>query len=82
MKIKILGIYEEKGNLRVEAETPYGIENIGLSLESKYLGEDGQPKWKKQVEQLLKLKYGEVTKNMVVPKKEIFKEEKGKEMEI
>ena len=59
MEITILGVYEQKGQLRVEVETPYGKENIGLSLESKYLDpETDKPRWKKEVKELLEKKYG------------------------
>lgn len=59
MEITILNVYEQNGQLRVEVETPYGKENIGLSLQSKYLDpETDKPKWKKEIRELLEKKYG------------------------
>lgn len=36
LKIKVLKVYERDGLLRVETETEYGKDNLGLSLEAKY----------------------------------------------
>ena len=58
MKIKILDVYEFKGQLRVEVEHEYGKENIGLSLDLIYIGDTGQPACNNQVKELLKKKYG------------------------
>lgn len=58
MKIKILKVYEQGNLLRVETECPYGKDNLGLSLDSKYLDFDDVPRWKKEVKKLLELKYG------------------------
>ena len=59
MEIKILEIYEQKNQLRIKVETPYGIDNLGLGLKAKYLDpETDEPKWKKEVCDLLNNKYG------------------------
>lgn len=79
---KILDVYEQNGQLRVEVETEYGIDNIGLSLDAKYLGADGQPKWKSEVKELLEKKYGSREKDKSLPKKQVFKEEVGKKIKI
>lgn len=68
MKIRILKVYEQNNCLRVETETDYGKDNLGLSLDSKYLDVDDVPKWKKEVKRLLEKKYGVETKI----KKEVF----------
>lgn len=61
MEITILEIYEQNNQLRVRVETPYGVDNLGLSLNKKYLDpETDQPKWKKEVRQLLESKYGTI----------------------
>ena len=82
MKIKILDVYEFKGQLRVEVEHEYGKENIGLSLDATYLGDTGQPAWKNQVKELLKKKYGYIDKDKSIRKIHLFKEEIGKTLEI
>jgi len=78
MDVKILDVYEEKGQLRVIVEHDYGKDNIGLSLESKYLGDDGQPRWKSEARELLKKKYGNINKDKSLSKKHVFKGEIGK----
>jgi len=82
MKIKIVDVYEEKGQLRVIVEHDYGKDNIGLSLDAEYLGSDGQPKWKSEVKSLMDKKYGHIGKDKSLPKKHVFKEEVGKTFEI
>jgi len=82
MKIKIIDVYEKSGQLRVELEHEYGKENIGLSLDSKYLGRDGQPRWKSEVKELMQKKYGNRNKDKSLPVKKMFKEEIGKTIEI
>lgn len=58
MKIKILKVYELNGNLRVETECDYGKDNLGLSIEKKYLDPVTQkPKYLKEVKALLEAKY-------------------------
>ena len=58
LKIKILKIYEKDGLLRVETETEFGKDNLGLSLEQKYKDPVSQePKWKAEVRALLEAKY-------------------------
>jgi len=80
--VKIIDIYEEKGQLRVEVEHEYGKDNIGLSLEAKYLGNDGQPRWKKEITDLLSRKYGNRNKDKSLPKKQVFESEVGKTIKI
>lgn len=59
MKFTVLEVYEQNGALIVEAETPYGIERMGLSKDSKYLDpETDQPRWHHEVAELLERKYG------------------------
>jgi len=82
MKIKIIDVYEKNGQLRVEVEHDYGKDNLGLSLESKYLGSDGQPRWKSEVKDLMQRKYGDRNKDKSLPVKKLFKEEVGKSFEI
>ena len=77
MKIKVLKIYEKEGSLRVETETEFGKDNLGLSLEQKYKDPTtGQSRWKKEVRELLEKKY---LKEEAAPK-EIEKNEWGKEI--
>jgi len=82
MDIKIIDVYEEKSQLRVIVEHEYGKDNIGLSLESVYLGSDGQPQWKTEVKELLSKKYGNREKDKSLPIKHVFKEEVGKIIKI
>jgi hypothetical protein len=74
MEIEILRIYEKNGILRVETECQYGKDNLGLSLEAKYLDFDDIPKWKKEVKKLLENKYSKE----LAQEKEIMPEEKKK----
>jgi len=58
MKIKILSVEELSGQLRVKVDTPYGVEDLGLSLEQKKADPiTGQPKWLWEVKELLNKKY-------------------------
>lgn len=58
MKIKILKVYEKNDVLRVETESEFGKDNIGLNLSSKYKDPvTGQPKYLKEVKDLLEKKY-------------------------
>jgi len=58
MKIKILEVKEVGGQLRVKVDTEYGVENLGLSLETKKANPiTGQPLWLAEVEELLAKKY-------------------------
>jgi len=58
MKIKITDIREESGQLRVIVESDYGIDNIGLSLDSKKCNHlTGEPKWIGEVRELINKKY-------------------------
>jgi hypothetical protein len=65
MKVKILNVYELNGILRVETECEFGKDNIGLSLDAKYKDHlTGEPRWKKEVEELLNKKYNPVKKTI------------------
>lgn len=78
MDAKILEVYEEKGQLRVVVEHEYGKDNIGLSIEAKYLSANGQPRWKSEVKELLQKKYGGRKADKSLPRTQVFKEEIGK----
>jgi len=40
-------------------ETPYGVDNLGLGLDKKYLDpETDKPKWMGEVKSLIETKYG------------------------
>lgn len=82
MKIKIIDVYETQSRIVVEVEHEYGKETIGLSLEAKYLGNDGQPKWKKEVRDLLRMKYGNLNKDKSIPVKREFNNHIGKKIDI
>lgn len=77
LKIKILKIYEKDGLLRIETETEFGKDNLGLSLEQRYKDPVSQePKWKAEVRALLEAKY---LKEKAIPK-DIEKKLWGKEL--
>ena len=58
MKIKILRIYEKNNCLRVETECEFGKDNLGLSLQAKYLDPaTKQPLYMAEVKKLLENKY-------------------------
>jgi len=58
MEVKIIKTEELNGLFRVHTECPYGIDNIGLSTETKYLNPyTEEPRWKKEVKDLLEKKY-------------------------
>ena len=58
MKIKILKVYELNNTLRVETECPYGKDNLGLSLDKKYLNpKTNKPQYLDEVKRLLEDKY-------------------------
>jgi hypothetical protein len=78
----VLAVYETQGSLVVEIEHEYGKQKIGLSANAKYLGNDGQPRWKKEVKDLLTKKYGNRNKNKSLPRTQVFKEEVGKTIKI
>jgi hypothetical protein len=79
MEFEIKKVYEFKGLLRVEVEHEYGKENIGLSLDAKYLNEEtGEPRWVKEVQELLFKKYGSRNSDKSIPKTDIFQEYHGK----
>lgn len=61
MKIKILEVNEVAGQLRIKVDTPYGVEDLGLSLEKKKADPiTGQPLWLSEVRDLLTKKYNNV----------------------
>lgn len=62
MKIKILEVLEVGGQLRVKVDTDYGVEDLGLSLETKKADPiTGQPLWLSEVKELLLNKYKDAT---------------------
>ena len=75
MEFKILRIYELNNLLRIETECAYGKDNLGLSLNSKYLDPvTDKPKYLKEVARLLENKY----KKELAQEKEIDKKNCGK----
>lgn len=77
MKIKILSVKEVAGQLRVEVDTDYGVENMGLSLDKKKADPiTGQPQWYREIVDLLKKKYKDV--KPPISGKELI----GKDLEI
>ena len=78
----ILDVYETQGALVVEVEHEYGKQKMGLSLNAKYLGNDGQPKWKKEVESKLQRKFGNRNADKSLPKTPAYEEEVGKTHKI
>jgi len=78
----VLNVYETQGSLVVEIEHEYGKQKIGLSLNAKYLGNDGQPKWKKEIAEKMQKKYGKRNEDKSIPKVPLFKEEIGKKHKI
>jgi hypothetical protein len=75
MKIKILSVEEKNGSLRVKVSSDYGIDDLGLSLESARVDPvTGQPLWLWEVKDLMNRKY----KDAVRPKGEDLV---GKEIE-
>jgi len=58
MKIRIIKVYEKSGILRIETECQYGKDNLGLSLQSKYLDPvTEKPRYLQEVKSLLEKKY-------------------------
>ena len=83
MEITILNVYEHESQLRVEVEHDYGKDNIGLSIDAKYLDpETGEPRWQSEVKELLEKKYGSRDKDKKVVKTEVFTEHKGNKFKI
>lgn len=82
MDIKVIDVEEKKGLLRVKVKHDYGEDNLGLSLHQKYLGDDGQPKWKAEVKKLMEAKYGNRNTDKSLPVKKVFQEEVGKIIKI
>lgn len=85
MKVKILEVYEEKGQLRVVVECPYGQHNLGLNLKDKYLNpRTGEPRWKHKVHKHMKQLYGEQLEDKTSSQKrcDCFEDEWDKEYEL
>ncbi len=82
MKVKILSVKEVKGQLRVKVEHDYGQEDIGLSLNAKFLDDTGQPRWKSEVKNLLNKKYGSRKADKSLPGTKLFKSEWGKTLDL
>jgi len=79
MKIKILRVYELKGILRVETECIYGKDNLGLSLDKKYLDPvTEKPKYLKEIKTLLENKY----KKSFAKEKDVKDGFAGKEIDL
>ena len=58
LKVTILSKEEVGGLLRVKVESPYGIDDLGMNLDKKYLNfVTDVPKWEDEVKFLLKKKY-------------------------
>ena len=74
LQIRIKDIYLKGDMLRVEVETAFGTHDLGLSSKSQYPDENGIPKWKSEVKDLLIKKYGDNKRGKV----NVFFEEKGK----
>jgi len=79
---KILDIHETEGALVVEIEHEYGKQKIGFGLNSKYLGNDGQPKWKKELKRKMEKRFGTINKDKSLPKTKVFKEDIGKTLKL
>lgn len=63
MDVKINKVYELNQQLRVEVEHIYGVDNLGLSLQSKKINPfTDKPRWYEEVHELLKKKYAPLTK--------------------
>ena len=58
LQILNVEIREVRQQLRVIVESVYGIDNLGLSINKKYLDIDtDKPQWLKETKYLLELKY-------------------------
>ena len=78
----VLDVYETQGSLVVEVEHEYGKQKIGLSPDAKYLGNDGQPKWKKEIEAKMQKKYGNRNADKSIPVIRTFQSDIGKKHKI
>lgn len=75
--ITIKEVYEQDNLLRVIVETPYGIDNIGLSPDKKYLDPvTNQPRFLKEVKEMIENKY----KPKKAVKKELYGDLKEKSL--
>jgi len=79
---EIVDIEEKGGSLRVSVKHEYGEQTMGLSPDSKYLGDDGQPKWKKEVYKKLQKKYGNRNEDKSLLVTKVFQEEIGNKIKI
>ncbi len=79
MKIKILKVIEVNNLIRVYTECEYGKDNLGLSLDSKYLDPVTQkPRYLDEVKKLLTQKY----EQQLATEQEIDKDNWGEEIDI
>jgi len=78
----VFDVYETQGALVVEIEHEYGKQKIGLSANAKYLGTDGQPRWKKEVAAKMQKKYGDRNADKSIPVVRTFQSEVGKKHKI
>lgn len=75
LEIEILEVYETQGALRVKTRCKYGEDNLGLLPESQYLDRaTNEPKYVKEVKELLAKKYGAKVR------KDVCKEHWGKKI--
>lgn len=83
MEITIEKIFESGDQLRVIVEHPYGKDNIGLGLQAKYLDpETGNPRWQREVKELIEKKYGKRLENNAVQKVDCYEEWHGKKCKL
>lgn len=74
MEVKILDVYEKNNVLRIEVETIYGKDNIGLNIEKKYIDpETGKPRFLKEIQEILERKYVTNTEKKEVTEANQFK---------
>lgn len=77
--IEILSSKEVGNQIIVEIESPFGIDNVRVSSEKKYLDITGSYKWEKEAVQLVKKKYennfanSKETEKKLVPKKNKYR---------
>lgn len=82
LEYEVLDVYEKGGHLVVEVEHEYGKQKFGLSLDAKYLGNDGQPKWKSEVATKLARKFENRLADKSLPETKLFQEEVGKKHKV
>lgn len=77
--IEILSSKEVGNQIIVEIESPFGIDNVRVSSEKKYLDITGSYKWEKEAVQLVKKKYennfakSKETEKKLIPKKNKYR---------